>query len=299
MPHQTVYISGRKYLGYKNRCLEITDKDTGVFAAIPMAEIGLVIVDSAMVTISGYAMGELGGAGVGVVFCDGSHSPISISQPLYSASVPFKKVKLQTELKKPPKKQLWKIIVKAKIGNQIAVLEKHGAENRKISQLKAMLGGIKSGDSTKKEGAASGVYFKALFGSDFRRNREGGFPNNIMNFSYMVMRAYISRSIIAAGLSPMLGIHHKNNYNPMTLSDDLIEPYRPIIDSYIIENIAELAKDKDLRRDNKAILLKMLYSDVMFDDKTHTVQTSVTRYIESYAKAIELGSENLRTPELC
>lgn len=299
MPARTIYISGRKYLAYKNKCLEITDKETGVFEAMPMAEIGLVIVDSLQATVSSYAMAELAAAGVGLVFCDKTHSPVSTAQPIYSASVPFRKVKQQIETKKPVKKRLWKQIVRAKIANQISALEFFGGEPRRIAQLKAMLVGLKSGDKTNIEGAAAGVYFRAMFGDGFRRDRDGGFPNNLLNFTYMVARANITRSIVAAGLSPMLGIHHKNDYNPYTLSDDLIEPYRPLLDAYIIHNMAELSENKDLRRENKAVLLGALYSDVEFGGQTHVFTTSVTRYIESYARCIAGKEEKLETPKLC
>lgn len=299
MAQRIIYVSGRKYIAYKNSCLEITDKETGEYISVPLTEIGLVVVDSYQTTISAYAMGEMAKSGTGAVFCDDKHSPISTTMPIYSASVPFKKIKGQLDAKKPSKKRLWKDIVESKIRSQVSVLERHSADPNKISRLKSMLPDIRFGDNTNREGAASGIYFRALFGESFRREREGDFPNNILNFTYMVTRAGITRAIIAAGLSPMLGIHHKNNYNPYTLSDDLIEPYRPLLDSFIMDNLGELLKTKILDRANKAVLFGSQIMDVSFNGQQHSLQTSVTRYIESFYRCLTGKDKKLLLPSLC
>jgi len=45
-----------------------------------------------------------------------------------------------------------------------------------------------------------------------------------------VLRAATARAIVAAGLHPTIGIFHSNRSNAFALADDLMEPFRPLVD---------------------------------------------------------------------
>ena len=63
-----------------------------------------------------------------------------------------------------------------------------------------------------------------------RRDRGQSGINAMLNYGYTILRSAVIRSIVAAGLHPSLGIHHCNQYNAMRLADDLMEPFRPLVD---------------------------------------------------------------------
>jgi len=53
---------------------------------------------------------------------------------------------------------------------------------------------------------------------------------DILNCGYAVVRSAIARKLVATGFHPTFGIHHDSQLNAFNLADDLIEPYRPIVD---------------------------------------------------------------------
>jgi len=113
------------------------------------------------------------------------------------------------------------------VGIQAAVLE----DLRKSDfGLRALQGRVRSGDPDNIEAQAARRYWPALLGPDFRRDRDGKGPNQLLNYDYGVLRAAVARAVCAAGLPPYLGLNHHNRYNAFCLADDLIEPCRPLVD---------------------------------------------------------------------
>jgi len=78
-----------------------------------------------------------------------------------------------------------------------------------------------------------------------------------LNYGYSIIRNTIIRALIAAGLLPAFGIHHKNLFNAFNLADDLIEPFRPSVDLisyYITGDTTQL--DRSQRRKLAEVLLQ-------------------------------------------
>lgn len=133
---------------------------------------------------------------------------------------------IQIESSKPLQKQLWTEIVKEKIRNQSRVLDLFGKENK----IKNLWNDVLSGDTSNVEGQAARYYFHALFEDGFVRNTDKGGINSFLNYGYAIIRACVARFVVAAGLNPSFGIQHHNKLNPFCLVDDLMEPYRPLVD---------------------------------------------------------------------
>jgi CRISPR associated protein Cas1 len=87
---------------------------------------------------------------------------------------------------------------------------------------------VGSGDPENMEAQAARRYRPLLFGEAFRRDRDTAGVNAMLNYGYAVLRAATARAICGAGLHPSVGISHKNA--GMCLADDLMEPFRPIVD---------------------------------------------------------------------
>ena len=198
---------------------------------INLDEINTIIVDDPRCNVSLKLLSTLCEKGINVIFNDASHMPIGSLQSLYNNTRAPKKIKSQFNWDKNSQIYLWTEIVKRKITNQIDTLKKVDKLN-KIDILTKTKNEVKLGDLSNKEGTASRIYFKELFGSTFKRFDEN-IINYALNYIYQIIRSKISQEIVASGYLPSLGICHCSEFNLYNLADDFIEPFRPICDYYI------------------------------------------------------------------
>lgn len=105
-----------------------------------------------------------------------------------------------------------------------------------------------------------------MFGENFSRKDDSHAVNSLLNYVYSIVRDSISRTLLAHGFIPSLGIFHKNQHNNFDLSHDLIEAYRPIIDSYAI-NLFKKGVNNIQSKEVKFELLKMFECKVLHSDK--------------------------------
>ncbi len=210
---------------YEQLNIKILDKETSV----PIEDIGFIIIENQEVYISIPALSKLSSNNVSVIFCNNKHMPQSMLLNIESHHLQQEHFKNQINASEPLKKQLWQQIIKAKILNQSIVLEKL---NINTNPLKYYATKVLSGDSDNREAVAASYYWKHLFDFDFKRERYGTYPNLFLNYGYTILRAAVARAISGSGLLNTLGIHHHNNrYNAFCLADDIMEPYRPLIDA--------------------------------------------------------------------
>lgn len=218
-----------RYRGFM--CIEEEGKE---LARIPLDSIGALIITGYGVTYSHSLFLALCEAGAVVVLCDARHQPAGLLYPFEGHYQQSGRMDLQIEASKPFYKGIWQDIVKVKITQQAGVLRTHGGED----VLSPLVAKVLSGDPKNVEAWASRLYFPLLFGGDFRRDRQLEGVNSLLNYGYMVVRACVARYVVASGLSPALGIHHKNKLNSMRLVDDLMEPFRPFVD-HVVKNIID------------------------------------------------------------
>src|SRR5690606_21948873 len=138
----------------------------------------------------------------------------------------------QLEASVPLKKQLWKQTVQAKIFNQGRMLESLGIDSSPMYRWQRKVG---SGDPENLEARAAVWYWDHLFGkkSTFIRDRYGEPPNHLLNYGYAILRGVVARSLVGSGMLPAVGIFHRNKYNSFCLADDIMEPFRPYVDSLV------------------------------------------------------------------
>lgn len=158
----------------------------------------------------------------------------------------------QSELSQPAAKRLWQATVKAKILAQAA--NTTGEDRRK---LVANAAAVRSGDSTNAEGRAASMYWsKVRPNVKWRRDKNRRDPWNLaLNYGYGVVRSHTFAAVYAAGLWPSLGIHHRHRSNAGCLVDDLMEPFRPLVDRVVFE---EIEPDDFLSSANKGLLAGVL-----------------------------------------
>ena len=146
------------------------------------------------------------------------------------------------------KKRLWAEIVKAKLLAQAEALARIGAPQ---ARLRTLAREIQSGDAKNTEATGAQIYFPTLFGKGFKRDRDLEGVNSALNYGYTILRAATARAIVGAGLHPAFGLHHKSRGDGLRLADDLMEPFRPVVDLVALdlqaEGVTELTPDAKRR----------------------------------------------------
>ncbi|MGD9160831.1 MAG: type II CRISPR-associated endonuclease Cas1 [Desulfobacteraceae bacterium] len=224
---------------------------------VPLDDIGMLMANAHGLTYSNNLLVALADRNVPFFICNSKHLPVAVMWPVSTHHAHVKRFKAQIEASKPMMKRLWQELVAAKIINQSSVIEMIGEDS---SDIKLLSRRVKSGDPENVEAHASRIYWKILFGNTFKRNRELHGVNQLLNYGYTIMRSATARAVMLAGLNPSLGIHHHNFRNSMCLVDDLIEPFRPIVDQVVYQ--INVNKPSELNADTKKILARSYYIDV-------------------------------------
>ncbi len=281
---RSIYIGNPAYLKLKDEQMYIMEPSSNEMKGrVPVEDLGLLMLDHFQITISHQLIQKMMGKNVVVVSCDSQHLPHGIMLPLYGHTEHSDRVKDQLEASEPLKKQLWKQTVECKIENQKEVLVKLGNYYEPMLEYQK---NVKSGDITNMEGIAAQHYWKYLISLDFLRQRFGDSPNQFFNFGYAVLRSIVARAIVETGLLPVLGIFHKNKYNPYCLADDLMEPYRPFIDLLVMDWLTKNPNIEELTKEFKSHILQIATKDVVIDSKTRpllvAVKTTTTSLFKCY-----------------
>ena len=231
----------------------IVSEDKQEIGRVALDTIEAVIVYAHGITYSNNVLVKLAEQKSPLVVCNKNFLPTSILIPIEGNYSQASIMDAQIQASEPIRKRLWQQIVRTKLLQQASVLEFLGKPHKFLKELAK---NVKSGDIDNKEGEAARKYFPLLFGKDFIRDRDKDGINTLLNYGYIILRSATARAIIAAGLHPTLGLHHKNQYNPFRLADDLMEPFRPLVDMSVYSLIE--AGKTELNRENKSMLVNIL-----------------------------------------
>ena len=260
---------------------------------VPIEDIGLVMINHAMVSLTIPLLNALTEQNVAVIFCNEKGMPASMLYNLQGNTTQGETLRNQLEVGEVLKKTLWKQIIEAKIKNQAALLNKMGKEG---SILKPLYTNVKSGDSDNREGIAARLYWAALFGRDFIRDRNIPGTNALLNYGYSVLRAAVTRALVSSGLFPALGIFHHHRSNAFPLSDDLMEPFRPFVDEIVFELTTQ--GEAELNTATKSRLIRVLYVDTYFSKITRPLSVGLSMTMASLTKCYAKEQKKLVVPLL-
>lgn len=260
---------------------------------IPIEDIGFVLINHPMVSISIPLLNELASNNIAVVFCDEKGLPQSMLLNFDSNLTQGKIISEQLVAGEVLKKNLWKQIIVSKIKNQSLLLNKLGLDGE---SLKPLYMNVKSGDSDNKEGIAARLYFKTLFGKEFTRNRNAGGINAFLNYGYAILRAATVRAALSSGLFPALGIFHHHRSNAFPLADDIMEPFRPFVDEIVYDLF--LQNQSELTKENKGKLIASLYCDTYYEKVTRPLSVGLSITMASLAKCYINEHKTLNLPSV-
>jgi CRISPR-associated protein Cas1 len=275
----------------RTRGLMTITRDGEEQGRVPLDDIGVLLCNARGLTYSNGLLVELAHRNVPVVLCGANYQPVAWLWPLEGHHVQAMRMRSQLESSLPLRKRMWQAIVKAKIIQQRNVLE---LLQLPVDGFDALARKVRSGDPENIEAQAARRYWPLLFGKSFRRGRNEGGPNDLLNYGYAVQRSSVARSVVSAGLHPSVGIHHSNQFNAMCLVDDLMEPFRPIVD-YTVARLVASGED-EVTTGTKPRLAQVLMEDMITERGTTPLQTSIDRAAQSLAQSYETGKPDLTFP---
>lgn len=289
MAFRNLIIESPATLSVQNRQLIIkTDKEHSV----PIEDISAILIENRQTVITTAALSQLGQCGCSVFICNEKHIPCCILEPFMQHSRSLGVIKSQLNASEPLKKRMWQAIVKAKIENQAICLD-FNKKSDDADFLRKLVTRVTSGDSENIEAVAAKKYFHSAFGSTFARSDDNGY-NAALNYGYAILRGSIARNLAVYGFIPALGLHHKSELNSFNLADDLIEPFRPLADNFVIQNFDE----SELTPQKKHLLFNLLNLDICLGGQIHSVAYAIERCVQSLGASLKSGENKLCLPTI-
>ncbi|MCY4579952.1 MAG: type II CRISPR-associated endonuclease Cas1 [Chloroflexi bacterium] len=277
----------------RSRGFMTVSSDGNELGRVPLDDIAVLLCSARGLTYSNGLITELSKRGVAVVLCGSHYLPVAWIWPIEGNHRQTLRMRCQLEASKPLCKRLWQAIVKEKVKQQSITLEMLKIPS---GSLKSLGRQVRSGDPSNVEGRAARLYWQLIFGGDFKRERFGPMPNPLLNYGYTVLRAEVARAIVSCGLHPSIGIHHHNRGNPMCLADDLIEPFRPLVD-YTVAKLLQLGT-QEVDNEAKSTLVGVLAIDMNTDRGVSPVQLCIERAAQSLAQSFEDKKPSLVFPSI-
>lgn len=278
--------------------LVVSDGTGGEVGRVPLDDVQAVIVSAPRGMLSKPVMTALTDRGATIVLGGANYHPAAMLLPIAghheTAGVQID----QIEASKPLCKRLWQGLIRAKIEAQAWALARAGPttpDPRKAAMVAGHLveasKRVKSGDPDNVEAQAAKDYWPALMGSDFRRDTGRPGVNAHLNYGYAVLRAAVARAVVAAGLNPALGVHHRSRVNPFCLVDDLMEPFRPLVDEAV--HRLGSAGGGEVCVESKRALAAILDRDLETEAGASPVRVCAQRLAQSLAQSFRVGEPNL------
>jgi len=292
IPRIVEISSPGRYIKAERGHLVVCEKNN-VVGRVPLNDVGVLLIATPAASISAAVLSRLAAAGAISVICGEDFRPAGLVWPTSGHHYHQKRLALQIAASQPFKKRLWQSVVQYKIKNQAWVLQ---ARLRDCAPVLNLVNKVTSGDKENREALAARLYWNSLFDRGFRRNTSGNGINAMLNYGYAILRAGTARAVAASGLHPAFGIHHNNLENPFCLIDDLLEPYRPIVD-YLVRQLLD-QQVAELNSDSKKQLASLLHFDVLVNGECSTVSNALILLAQSLIRSFETKSNLLTIANL-
>lgn len=287
----------RRHLSAERGFLRVQDTGPGgvpigrEVGRVPLDDIAALIANAHGLSYTNNLLVALAERGVPFVLCGPNHNVAGMLWPMQGHHQQAHRFEAQIACSLPTRKRLWAAIVKAKLLHQAAVLQAVGTAH---TPLQILAKRVRSGDRDNLEAQGARKYWGLLLGPAFRRDQQGEGLNALLNYGYTVLRAATARAVVAAGLHPSIGLHHSNDNNAMRLVDDLMEPFRPVIDLTVWQLLR--AGDCDVHADTKRALVQGLYQDLTTDAGRTPLLVAIQKLAISLAQVLLKERSELDLP---
>lgn len=283
MGWRTIFVNQHSKLSYKNN--HLIYKDSSQTEMIHLSEIDILVLETTNIVLSTMLIKRLSDENILVIFCDDKRLPVAQLMPYYGkhdSSLQFSK---QIEWTEEVKGVVWTEIISQKIFNQAVFLYEAGLD-KKSESLTRLYEELQIFDPTNREGHAARIYFNALFGNDFNREKSNDI-NASLDYGCSLLLSMFAREIVATGCVTQLGLKHSNQFNPFNFASDIMESFRPIIDRIVYEN-----RDYEFNR-IKSKLFQIFINNYKYSGKKMFLSNIISDYTKKIVKALNNEGEGV------
>jgi CRISPR-associated protein Cas1 len=267
--------------------------DDSVLFECPLREIAVIVVSNPRAYVSTALMSALASHGIALTVCDGKRMPTGWLVGIETHVTQSERFRLQAGASLPLRKRLWQALVRGKIRGQAEVLRAVTGDDGGLAGLEPL---VRSGDPDNVEARASRLLWSRLFAAGdpaFRRDRQLPGYNAGLNYGYAILRSLAARAVAGVGLHPTLGVHHHSRYDAYCLADDLMEPFRPLVDW----KVATMPQpDGELTREYRQALAGLVNAPVIVGTETRSLGDAMNLAARSLARAYMKGVPKVRLP---
>jgi CRISP-associated protein Cas1 len=293
---RTLYFGNPCYIHFNNGSLHIDLPEKKEVKKANVEDIGIVVLDHPRITISHTALNRLLENNVAVLTCNDKHMPLGMFLNLDGHHTQQAHWQVQINTTEAVKGRAWKQIIGQKIYNQATLAKKCGVQSGNMFKWAE---DVSNHDIENKEAQAAAYYWKTLFVDyidGFKRGRYEDEPNHLLNYGYAILRALAARSLVASGLLPSFGVHHRNKYNAYCLADDIMEPYRPFVDEMVLDLVEQGLADEELSIEIKSHLLQIPTLDVKINGVNSPLMYAMQQTTASLYKFFSGQTKNVKLP---
>jgi CRISPR-associated protein Cas1 len=291
-----LHFSNPARLRLKSGCLAV-ERDGAEPVGIPLEDINYIVLESPQISLSAALLAACAAHACLVVICNEKHMPNGMLLPFHSYYQQQATITVQLSLTLPRKKRLWQNIVKIKIRNQASCLHLLGCAPECCRSVAVLESKVQNDDAGNTEALAARLYWSA-YALNFRREPDAEDRlNSMLNYAYALVRAAISRDLAALGFIPALGIHHRGKLNPFNLSDDLIEPWRPLADAFVRRIHWQDGDKRDFDTSDRKLLSGLLHIPVSMPGGEVALYTGISNYVSSVKNWMSSGKGNIAFPD--
>lgn len=281
MAYRVILIENEVDINLKLDNLVITKDESDIW--IPLDDISVIVLDNLRINISTRMLSIMAEYNIALILCDNKHNPIGYYSSYDNHSRMSKMIGNQISKDRDFYDIIWKSIVESKIENQAQVLEILEKSEEVVKNIREYGKNVKVGDIDNREAHSAKIYFNTLMNATFSRGNDDILINSGLDYGYTILRSYLARLCVGYGLNTQIGIHHKNEYNRFNLVDDLIEPFRPIVDVYTYKI---LDGEEYFKAEHRRKLINILNHYIKYNGKKMYICNAMEEYVEKVAAYI-------------
>ena len=270
MGWRTVVISQHAKVSYSGRKIVVQTNDAT--HQVPIDDIQILLVATTQAVVTATAITELSSSGAKIIFTGRDGNPACEVVDDYPGNRSLASIQQQVDWSTELKDTLWTTVVKAKIAMQIQSAELLG---RDITDLKLEAQQIEFADQSNREAVIARKYFQKMFGQDFTRT-DANATNAALNYGYSLLLSAVNREIVCNGYLTQFGVHHHNAMNDFNLGSDLMEPFRPVIDYWVVHQ-----KFNELTADVKFGLVELLNLELEYNGHVTILRNALTKHVQN------------------
>lgn len=264
---------------------------------IPLEDVAAIVVTSFSASIHSKLLIEAARHGVALIICE-AFQPVSLVLPA-NRSTDTLLTRAQVSLRKLDRDRLWMKTIDAKVENQLCLARHLAPEHPELGALETYALGRKPHKEAQCARHFWSIFGQVLAGGEtFRRARDAGGINHLLNYGYAVLLSTILQKLFAVGLDPTFGISHVTREKSTPLAYDLMEPFRPCVDWRVARWVLDHPETEawEITREYRAWVTAFPLQRVDYFDLSLEIRGCIEGVVRSFRRAVVEKKTGLYRP---